>query len=252
MMHRKKYDYLHDFQSSGLKKDKNYRPSSQAFSNDRASNVHRSVFPCNKTCSKQIIVALEPTLDFRPSVTLCKPGTRGVTLSEDAFLSLMQLQSKLTAFFVGSYVKLRYKFKLNNNAFVELHESGSELVSIVTETYGEPRCQVFFEQTTWQYILDLEKLITRLLEQYKQYAPAALKIFDSISHYVFKKCDSSSGRDVKETEEIVKVCLRNLPNTEYLQDAVHPTFFDSIRTVEEIKLYCIRDIIKKCNAAYEY
>jgi hypothetical protein len=250
-MYRKKCENLHDLKPSDLIEDQNHRPSSQAFLNDMASNIHRSVFPCNKSCSKQIIIALEPALDFSPSVTLCKPGTCGVTLSEDAFLSLMQLQSKLNAFFVGNYMKPRSKFMLDNTLSVELHDSGSKLVSIVAETYGEPWCQVFFKQTTWQYILDLEPLITRLLGQYKEYAPTALRIFQNISYYVFKKCDSSE-RESDEAEDIVKVCLMSLPKVEHVQDAVDTGFFDNIRTVEEIKMYCVRDIVKKCNAAYEY
>jgi hypothetical protein len=70
-----------------------------SFQADRADNILRAVFPCNKSFSKQVVVAMEPTLDFLPSVTICKPGTAGVLMPEDIYAALMQRESTVARFF---------------------------------------------------------------------------------------------------------------------------------------------------------
>lgn len=214
---------------------------------DKANNIFRAVFPCNKSSSKQLIVAMEPGMNFAPSVTLSKPGTRGIKIPRKAFVELMQNREKLTRFFKSE------KFEPNTpntviplDAFVNVVLPGTatkhKIATLVCKTEFAPRCEVSFKETTWEHIVELEPVVSHLLAVYAGYAPLVLNLFRDIVHCVALEVVYVRGREKNDVVAHIKTVLNKIDS-----DAQPSKLFDSVRAVEEIKLFCIDSIMEEIN-----
>jgi hypothetical protein len=220
---------------------------------DRATTILRCVFPCNKSSSKQLIVALDPGMHFLPTVTLCKPGARGVRMSHKAWTELMQNREILTRFFKSSgnadTTGQGPVFRLDNFVSVELPITVGE-DNVATLVYGTAstasRSSVGFKDTTWQHIVSLEPLVTHLLEVYATYTPAVVKIFNDTVHFVYRDLEYVRGRETQEVLSAITVSLRKIN-----QDDFHNPDVDSFRVIEEFKLFCGKFLLDACIATEE-
>jgi hypothetical protein len=226
------------------------KKNQEAYFSDRANTVLRSVFPCNKSSCKQLVVALDPGMNFLPSVTLCKPGARGVTISREAWTELMQNREKLTRFFKSA--KFDHSASsicnLDASAYVEFPNTtdGEKLASIVCDANSDGvRSAVSFKETTWQHIVNLEPLVSHLLTVYAGHTAKAVKIFKGLAHVLFSQLEYVDGRETQETLDLIPDILKNCNPEVYHQD----TAFDNFRACEEIKLFCIKELLEECKKA---
>jgi hypothetical protein len=220
---------------------------------DRATTILRNVFPCNKSSSKQLVVALDPGMHFLPTVTLCKPGARGVRMSHKAWSELMQNREVLTRFFKSSgnvdTTGQGPVIKLDAFVSVELPVTVGEdnVATLVYGTASTPsRSSVGFKDTTWQHIVSLEPLVTHLLEVYAKYTPAVVKIFNDTVHFVHRDLEYVRGRDTQEVLAAITTSLTKLN-----QDDFHSPDVDTFRVIEEFKLFCGKFLLDACIAAEE-
>jgi hypothetical protein len=219
---------------------------------DIANTIFRAVFPANKSSCKQIVVALDPGMNFLPTVTLCKPGTRGVRMSRPAWVELMQNREKLTRFFKSARFEQDQTsdviIKLDMFVHVELPctPADENLASIVYEVNGGPRVAVAFKETTWQHIINLETIITHLLTRYNGYSPQVFKIFEGLAHFLFNKLEYVHGRDIQETLDSTNEILRGVDPKEFKNQEPD---LDSFRAIEEMKLYCVNELLEACKRA---
>lgn len=56
----------------------------QLETSDRTKQLLRSVYPINQSGSKQIVIGADPDADFKPVISIRKPGYKGVILSPGA------------------------------------------------------------------------------------------------------------------------------------------------------------------------
>jgi len=217
-----------------------------------ANSILRCVFPCNKSSCKQLVVALDAGMNFLPTVTLCKPGTRGVKMSRSAWLELMQNREKLTRFFKsGAFEQDQHEsslIKLDNVVHIELPcaPAAEKLASLVFEVDGGPRIAVAFKETTWLHMINLETIVTHLLSKYIGYSPQVFKIFEGLAHFLFNKLEYVHGRDFQETLDTTNDILRTVDPKEFQS---HSPDLDSFRAIEEIKLYCVNELLEECRRA---
>jgi hypothetical protein len=233
---------------------------------DPGDNIYRTVFPCNKSSSKQLMIALEPEKKFAPSVTLCKPGTCGVKMPEHIFLRLLQVNDRMTNFFNGASYPAAFtlgpynegqkqeKIRLGERHHLVFYvtKNNIKLVSLVYsayESYGE----VIFTDETWCTIMRLSVLVKHLLTKYKSYKDAAFQMYRGLGFAVHHEVLEISQTDVFE-ERVLMV-------QDFFNKWIHPIpihspnaepTFDPVRAFEEIKLTCAAQIMEEVAEANNY
>jgi hypothetical protein len=251
-------------EARALQKASKESESWDSFHNDPVDNIFRSVFPCNKSSSKQLIVALEPAFDFLPSVTICKPGMAGVLMPEDVYVTLMQCTGTLSRFFTtncapnndmapfkGDPVFERLNLGRNYAAVLHYGKNLMKLMTLVYNPRGERSREVCFTETTWDHLNDMKKLIAHILVKYNSYAPSALALYNLVAGLVRREFVTTNSKVVDRNTcyELIKTFISNLTEIKKEEevDDVHDPHFDQQRAVEEIKLYCVGHFVDQCN-----
>jgi hypothetical protein len=128
---------------------------------------------------------------------------------------------------------------------LHISKSSRRLLTLVHYQHGEPSREVCFTETTWERLIELKPLISHVLEQYKRDAPAALALYETLSHMADTECEFAAEITDKQRIDVVKKYVSRLTNI-VQDDVVADPLFDQKRAVEEMKLYCVGHIAEEC------
>jgi hypothetical protein len=246
-----------DGQSPNVAASRVYNSNEAVFA-DPGNTIYRTIFPCNKSSSKQLLVALEPEKEFAPSITLCKPGTCGVKMNENIYLNLLQVDKKLTDFFngasypadftLGSYNdgQMQAKIQLEDRHQIVLYvtKNNTKLAALVYSAYETHR-EVVFADATWHTIMKLSVLVKHLLGKYKSYKEAAFKMYRGLCFTVHHEVDFALEDTFEERVLMVQDFLtKRVFSIPKASPSAEPTF-DAVRAFEEIKLTCAVQIMEE-------
>jgi hypothetical protein len=255
-------------QSDGANHFKNGETASilnEAEFDDPVDNIYRAVFPCNKSSSKQLMIALEPDKEFTPSITLSKPGKYGVKITESTFLKILQVNERLTNFFNGdSYLADLTLDPYNDgqkhdtiqvgkrhHLVLYLTKNSEKVAALVYNAYNT-HGEVTFTNVTWHTIMRLSVLVKHLLAKYKSYKDAALKMYRglcfTVHHEVEISYEDAFNERVLMVQEFLMKRVCSIPKP---SPSAEPTF-DAVRAFEEIKLTCVVQITEEVAKANDY
>jgi hypothetical protein len=66
-------------------------------------NIMRYVYPINNSGSKQLVLGCNPQVDFRPTITLRKPGYKGIDLSHEGSAKLIAQIQTIQEYFANDF-----------------------------------------------------------------------------------------------------------------------------------------------------
>lgn len=210
----------------------------------QTSEIFRVIFPINKCGSKQIILALDPSLDFQPVITVGKPGWSGVRLTLDAWLTLRGMADNISKFFNGELDASLY-----TNSIVQLgstekisfkHNWGKNLLQISEgQEHDSLINNVTIAKTTWDGLLNILPCINHELVNLEMWQPILLELFVTYVKKI-KQCfpqdmfGSDSQLHQNDYEAIVKqITLDSLDFTQ-----ASDTNMDIQKAFNELQAFC--------------
>ena len=131
----------------------------------KTNEVVRSIYPINKSGSKQIIVALDPAIDFLPVLTIGKPGWSGVRLDVEAWKYICDAEEYITNFFNGESDTGVFEnvIHISNEEKLTFHmQYGRHVMCIASVMEGGPT--VTLARTSWEGLLNVKKCINHQLD----------------------------------------------------------------------------------------
>lgn len=132
------------------------------------TELYRTHFPLNKCGSKQLIVAMDPSLDFETVITIGQPGWSGVRLSKHSFLVMMDSSDMINHFFkTGESMLKNNTFALSATEKLEFRSQWGKPMLVLSSSV-EGGASITLAKVTWEGLLKLRSHILHTEELVSQ------------------------------------------------------------------------------------
>jgi hypothetical protein len=215
--------------------------SAQPISELKTREILRVTYPLNRSGSKQVIVGLDPTLDFTPVITIGRAGWSGFRMSQEAFSVLCSYTSLIQKFFEeesGKYGSIL----LGAQEVLEFRRSwGRNLIIIASNT--DPSEKVTMAKSTFDGFVKVIPLINYVTTKYLSYQSDAMSFFASLCKTVKSHLSPDflmSAPVVQNTHEFMHV-LRDV-SIHSVESGTTESTIDIHQLFYELVAYCSEDI----------
>jgi hypothetical protein len=159
-------------------KQKVAETSAQPISQLKSREILCVTYPLNRSGSKQVIVGLDPTLDFTPVITIGRAGWSGFRISQEEFSVLCSYTSIIQKFLEeesGKYGSIL----LGAQEVLEFRRSwGRNLIVIASNTNSSKK--VTMAKATFDGFVKVIPLINYVTTKYMSYQSDAMSPFASL------------------------------------------------------------------------
>jgi hypothetical protein len=147
---------------------------------DRTKQIMRHIYPINNSGSKQIVIGCDPQADFRPAITIRKPGYRGVVLSHEGSKMLLDEIQVLYAYCNGdSDDKDLKQLELNQGETVDFGYSMQKKAIFIKKDLGDSQhANMILTGSTLMFIADLFDLILYIFDLLTYNADKIKNLYD--------------------------------------------------------------------------
>jgi hypothetical protein len=233
----------------------------ESFAYELKHDIMRSVYPCNKSGGKQVMVFMDPALNFRPSINLGKPGHIGIKMPRGCYDLLIENSSKVTEFFEQSAAQMDEDvlksvgaktlecISLGKDLCIELFiQYNTKMMSFVADKDTKDERDVIFVQQTWLQFLDLQPVIQHLLVKFSAHSVDIVNLLNVTCEHVATHYTGEVGENPEQVAKL-KEYLKSveLSDVQPVFDIEKMSGFDWDLAFKELKTFCILDIVYECS-----
>jgi hypothetical protein len=133
---------------------------------DRTKQIMRHVYPINNSGSKQLVIGVDPQADFKPVITIRKPGFRGVVLSHEGSLMFLNELQTLYGYCTSDSTERDLKpLELNSGECVEFGYSMDKKAIFIKKDLGDSQyANIILTGSTLLFIADLYDLLQYIFD----------------------------------------------------------------------------------------
>jgi hypothetical protein len=209
----------------------------------KSRELFRTIYPMNKSGSKQIIIGLDPCQNFAPTLLLCKSGWSGYRLSLEGWQTLLSSLDFITGYFMNT-LQDGHETTLNLSMTEKItlrHQFNSKLISF-SKTEDDSN-GLTIAKPTWEGLLNIIPCINHTLNVFTNICGDVSRFFDALCTEITNQLPSNftSLPPQANKMKIVQSILREIPfdavpyqNTE--------TSFDVYKCFYEMQAFCLLDI----------
>jgi len=222
------------------------KPKEETVAFLKHNDILRNIFPINKSGSKQIIVGMDPALEFQTLLTIGRPGWSGVRLDGSAWDTLLQLEEHITKFFGGHHDASIFEQEsfLNPEVKIKYQLSyGKSVVCFISTKEGGQF--VTLAQSSWEGLLNVKNCVNHHVEFLNNHAN---EVYEFVMHFAksLKELVPSEilhgsiphANSLQQFEKYVKEFNFN----SLLYTPFQQTMFDYKKLFCELQSFCVLDL----------
>lgn len=204
----------------------------------KTREICRVIYPLNNCGSKQIIIAMDPSEEFMPVVTIGKTGWSGYRLGSEALDVLTQNLDYINDFFTQSsefYAPLH----LSAVDSVEFRKSwGKHMICFTNKL--DSQSKVCLAQSTWGGFLEVLPLLHQVNQMYKSWQSEASAVFVAICKYMKTCLPPATLEQLPIVEEPTKfrAILKSIAFENITYEGNTNTMLDLQKCFLEIRTFC--------------
>lgn len=196
-------------------------------------NILRHVYPINNSGSKQLVIGHNPGAGFKPTITIRKPGFKGVSLNHKASGRFLEELVTLHGYFENENKSEPVQpINLDLGAIVELdYFAGKKAIFVKVEEEDSKVGCVILTAASINFIVAMKDLLQFIFARLNETAADVERLYFTMQGLVHAQ------PDIKE--KILKSLMpSDLPHAPNLMPGV-----DFIRVFLEIKKYCELELL---------
>jgi hypothetical protein len=213
---------------------------------DKTREILRLVLPINKSGSKQLILAADPTTGFLPSLTIRTPGSPGIKLNGPALEKFIACFHQIDDYFKhGGMDDMELLLsKERSVTFGKSYDDRAVFLKMKAHE-TEKEYSIILNSFTWGFLISMHSLIKYTIQNLNNYSAELQKMAETLKNYIATKINLKEAIKLDEVEEVFAAL-----NGEEVAITPNPDCsLDYVRAFYEMKRYCIHDIM--CSALNE-
>jgi hypothetical protein len=206
---------------------------------DVTREIFRCIFPLCKSGSKQIIIGLDSTYEFFPTVTIAKTGRPGVKLPHYAFKTLCDSLEYISDYF-SAHHDGKTVVNLAPEIIVEFgNQYGKRVISFVADVQTNNEQRVTIVGATWEHLRKMLDLICYLFNQQESWTLDAQILFAVLREHckTYFSGHADNHTDMNQLEKFMKEL--NLSDIDFTPR--QECKMDVERAFYEMKYFCSFD-----------